>query len=311
MKKLLTLYLLLTCILTDIAFAQNPSVENGHIKRLVNFPSKFVAPRNVDVWLPSSYDPSKKYAVLYMHDGQMLFDSTLTWNKQEWGIDEVVGKLILENKIEDCIVVGIWNSGSSRHSDYFPQKPFEALPTAYRENLAKLPSTVKEIALFASGVQSDDYLKFLVKELKPYIDSNFSTRPERENTFIAGSSMGGLISWYAMCEYPETFGGAACLSTHWVGIFSTQNNPIPVAFMTYLKKNLPSPVTHKLYFDYGTETLDALYEPYQKQVDEIMKEKGYTSSSWVTKKFVGEDHSERAWRKRLAIPVTFLLGQNK
>ncbi|WP_439881169.1 alpha/beta hydrolase [Pontibacter sp. MBLB2868] len=311
MKQLILLCHFICFILPVTAFAQIPHVSAGQIKRLENFNSKYVAPRNVDVWLPASYNPGKKYAVVYMHDGQMLFDSTLTWNNQEWGVDETMSRLMQENKIEDCIVVGIWNSGKSRHSDYFPQKPFESLPQDYQDQLTVIPKGIKEMILFSSGVQSDKYLKFLVTELKPYIDSTFSTKPDRENTFILGSSMGGLVSAYAICEYPEVFGGAACLSTHWIGTFTTRNNPIPAAFMAYLKENLPSPETHRIYFDYGTETLDALYEPYQKQVDEIMKEKGYTSQSWITKKFEGEDHSERAWRKRLATPVRFLLGNKK
>jgi len=108
--------------------------------------------------------------------------------------------------------------------------------------------------------------------------------------------MGGLISMYAICEYPDVFGGAACLSSHWPGTFTLDNNPIPQAFYNYLKKNLPSPKTHKIYFDYGTKTLDAMYPPLQEQVDIIMKSKGFTSKSWITKKFEGEDHSERAWQ---------------
>ena len=78
--------------------------------------------------------------------------------------------------------------------------------------------------VFSGKIQSDNYLKFLVKELKPFIDSSFSTLKDQQNTFIAGSSMGGLISMYAICEYPLVFGGAACLSTHWPGIFTMINN---------------------------------------------------------------------------------------
>ena len=129
----------------------------------------------------------------------------------------------------------------------------------------------------------------------------------KKHTFIAGSSMGGLISLYAICEYPKVFGGAACLSTHWPGVFYTDKNPIPEQFFKYLKKKLPNPNNHKIYFDFGTATLDAMYEPYQIEVDKIMKQKGYTSKSWITKKFEGEDHSEVAWAKRLHIPLVFLL----
>lgn len=290
--------------------AQIPKTAQGTIKRIENFPSKLIAPRLVDIWLPEGYTTTQKYAVLYMHDGQMLYDSTTTWNKQEWGVDETLTKLVKEKKIRNTIVVGVWNGGKLRHAEYFPQKPFEALTPYQRDTLFKAFRN-KDTKLFNDTVQSDKYLKFLVTELKPYIDQNFSTLKDRKNTFIAGSSMGGLISMYAICEYPNVFGGAACLSTHWVGVFRTENNPVPEAFMNYLRKNLPSPKTHKLYFDYGTATLDALYPPFQKQADKIMQEKGFTAKNWLTKEFVGEDHSELAWRKRLDIPLEFLLGNKK
>jgi predicted alpha/beta superfamily hydrolase len=114
--------------------------------------------------------------------------------------------------------------------------------------------------------------------------------------------MGGLISIYAICEYPEIFGGAACLSTHWPGIFFMKDNPVPQAFFTYLDTHLPAPKSHKLYFDHGTATLDAMYPALQKKVDEIIIAKGYDSANWMTKEFPGEDHSETAWHKRVHIP---------
>jgi len=292
--------------LLNNSFSQEINVSSGSVKRFANFSSAYVDARNVEVWLPEGYSTKKKYAVLYMHDGQMLFDSASNWNKQEWGVDETIGRLIQQKKMKDCIVVAVWNTGSKRHADYFPQKPFESLPKQQQDSIYTATAT-KDFSLFAVPVQSDRYLKFLVTELKPFIDKNFSTLKDRSNTFIAGSSMGGLISMYAICEYPAVFGGAACLSTHWPGLFTEKDNPVPEAFMNYLKYNLPEPGTHKFYFDYGTETLDSLYKPFQQQADSIMKARGFTGRNWVTKEFPGANHSETAWRKRLAIPVLFLL----
>ncbi|MGZ3823208.1 MAG: alpha/beta hydrolase, partial [Mucilaginibacter sp.] len=261
----------------------------------------------VDIWLPDGYSPDKKCSVLYMHDGQALYDSTLMWNKQEWGVDEVLCKLQAENKIKDCIVVGIWNT-AKRHPEYFPQKAFYGMSQPDQQKILAVGRD-KGTPLVGSGPISDDYLKFLVKELKPYIDTHFSTLRDQQHTFIAGSSMGGLISMYAICEYPKIFGGAACLSTHWTGIFTNVDNPVPDAFLAYLKMHLPSPKNHKIYFDYGSETLDALYKPYQLRADEIMKAAGYTDISWITREFPGADHSEKSWHKRLDIPMLFLLGK--
>jgi pimeloyl-ACP methyl ester carboxylesterase len=166
----------------------------------------------------------------------------------------------------------------NRHSN-ISSKPFDALPAPFRDSLLAVGFKNKESALFATPIMSDEYLKFLVLELKPFIDGKYSTLPDRDNTFIAGSSMGGLISMYAICEYPAIFGGAACLSTHWPGIIEMKDNPVPIAFLDYLRRYLPDPSTHKIYFDYGTATLDAQYERYQLQVDGIMQPR-YTNQNW-------------------------------
>lgn len=205
-------------------------------------------------------------------------------------------------------MVGIWNSDQNRHLDYFPQKPFETIPVAQQNELYKMQRQ-PGAPVFSGKIQSDNYLKFLVKELKPFIDSSFSTLKDQQNTFIAGSSMGGLISMYAICEYPLVFGGAACLSTHWPGIFTMINNPVPAAFLQYLTTHLPAPGTHKFYFDYGTATLDSMYKPFQLQADAILLQKGYTPRNWMSKEFIGDDHSEASWRKRFHIPAFFLLSE--
>jgi predicted alpha/beta superfamily hydrolase len=285
--------------------AQVPSVAAGRIIRHDNFSSSFVPSRNIDVWLPDGYDPSKKYAVLYMHDGQMLFDKTITWNKQAWDVDDVANRLEKAGQVIPFIVVGIWNSGATRRSEYFPQKAFESLTPAEKEDIRLASTTNNTVANFTAN--SDNYLRFLVNELKPFIDSTYATLTDRANTFVAGSSMGGLISMYAICEYPDVFGAAACLSTHWTGIFQIENNPVPQAFYDYLISNLPNPENHKIYFDFGDQTLDSLYPTLQKQVDIIMTEKGFTNKNWITKFFPGKDHSEKSWAERFNIPLEFVL----
>ena len=307
MKKLIsTTIIVLSLILTAKAQSSLPKVVHGKVERIENFESKYITPRNVDIWMPEGYSPSQKYSVLYMHDGQMLFDPESSWNKQAWNIDDVASKLFQSHKIEKFIVVGIWNGGETRHSDYFPQKPFELLSNSQRDTVnAQLKSSHVPITNTFLP-QSDNYLKFIVKELKPYIDKTYSVYSDKENTYVMGSSMGGLISMYAICEYPKVFGGAACLSTHWPGTFTLDNNPIPDAFITYLNKNLPNPKSHKIYFDCGDETLDKLYPEIQKKVDQLMVEKGYNEDNWITKYFPGENHSENAWSKRLHIPLGFL-----
>lgn len=281
-------------------------IQDGQLWRYIDFPSRFVKARNVDIWLPPGYTTDKRYPVLYMQDGQMLFDSATTWNKQEWKVDENLTEMIRTGKCPPLIVVGIWNIPGQRHADYFPQKPFESLSLYQQDSLYGVNRPGGQSVFNGEKVHSDDYLRFLVKELKPFVDSVYPTKPERVNTLVAGSSMGGLISLYAICEYPDVFGGAACLSTHWPGVFSMDNNPIPGAFFQYLRQRLPEPGTHRIYFDYGDQTLDALYPPLQREVDQIMREKGFTEKNWMTLFFKGADHSEKAWAGRLVRPVCFI-----
>jgi len=277
----------------------------GKIDLIENFNSKFVTSRNIEVWLPDGYSTKKKYAVLYMHDGQMLYDASTTWNKQAWDVDDVASNMLKEGKLQDFIVVGVWNGGKTRHADYFPQKPFETLTQEQKDFVTQ---NLKMQVAFQPV--SDNYLKFLVTELKPFIDKNYSVFKDRKHTYIAGSSMGGLISMYAICEYPKVFGGAACMSTHWPGIFSVENNPVPEAFNQYLKTHLPQLKNSKLYFDYGDQTLDAMYPPLQAAIDKNMQEINFKNIfNWKTQFFPGKDHSENAWKERLNIPLTFLLGK--
>ena len=306
MQKSILFYSFIFLAITNACFGQVPKVSNGTIQHFSNFPSKLVAARNVDVWFPPNYDKRKKYAVLYMQDGKALFDSTIMWNNQEWGVDETMTLLLKQKKIKACIVVGIWNSEATRQVDYFPQKAFELLTPGQQDSY--YAAHIGDRQLLVGKVQSDNYLKFIVQELKPFIDSIYNVFSDAKNTFVAGSSYGGLISLYAICEYPNVFGSAACLSTHWPGTGTNTDNPIPNAIMTYLKDNLPDPKKHKIYFDYGSQTLDTLYKPLQKKVDKIMKSKGYSSKNWTTKEFVGADHTEKSWAKRLYIPFTFMLG---
>ncbi|CAN5154120.1 alpha/beta hydrolase-fold protein [soil metagenome] len=288
------------------AIAQTPAAEplpqatEGRIERWANFPSKFVDARHVDIWLPADYTPAKRYAVVYMHDGQMLFDPKTTWNKQAWNVDQTVTRLVKAGRIPDLIVVGPHNNGKFRHSEYFPQKYLAGMPEAARDKLIK--------EALQNRPQSDAYLRFLVEELKPAVDAKYATKPGRDSTFVMGSSMGGLISVYAMNQYPQVFGGAAGLSTHWIGGYKP-NSAIPLAAFNDLRANLADPATHRLYQDHGTIELDALYAPYQVMVDDLARERGYEDGkNFMTRVFEGTGHNEVAWATRLEIPLLFLFG---
>ncbi|MEF2155616.1 alpha/beta hydrolase-fold protein [Luteimonas sp. FXH3W] len=265
----------------------------GRLERYSDFPSEYVSARNVQVWLPPSYDADRtqRYPVLYMHDGQMLWDATTTWNHQSWDVDDVMTRLIQSGEIREAIVVGIDNS-PQRFAEYMPRKaiagPVRGLPDQ---------PLMKPV-----DIQSDAYLQFLVRELKPFVDGHYRTRRGAADTMIAGSSMGGLISLYAMTQYPKVFGGVAAISTHWPAGEG--------AMVNYLARHLPSPRDHRVYFDHGTATLDAQYAPYQQRTDAVMRNRGYRcGENWLSKTFDGADHSETAWNQRLDVPLRFLLGK--
>jgi enterochelin esterase-like enzyme len=278
-----------------------PQVGAGTIERLENFPSRHVDARHVDVWLPPGYSTDKRYEVLYMHDGQMLFDPKTTWNRQAWQVDAVAGPLQAAGKLRDFIVVGPWNNGDKRRAEYFPQKALPHLvPDALRDDFVRRALLGKPLA--------DAYLRFLVEELKPAIDRRYATRPEADGTFLMGSSYGGLISIYGLLEYPQVFGGAAALSTHWIGGFE-RNAAVPDAMLAYLRATLPQPGRHRLYMARGTTQLDALYDEAQPRVDMLLRERGYAAPDFVTVVHEGDGHNEADWHKRLAAPLQFLLGR--
>ena len=266
----------------------------GTVQRYASFPSSNVAPRNVDVWLPPGYagHPGRRYPVIYMHDGQNLFDPSSSFGGVDWGVDETMTRMIEAGELRPAIVVGIWNT-PKRREEYMPQ----------RAVAGPVPMNITGAAdLVPADIVSDRYVEFLVHELKPYIDANYRTLPGRADTIVMGSSMGGLVSQYAMSRYPDVYGAAGCVSTHWPAGSGIALDDFAA--------HLPDPATHRYWFDYGTETLDSTYEPYQLRADQILRAAGYVEGvNWVTRKYPGAEHSERSWRLRVAEPLDFLLGK--
>jgi predicted alpha/beta superfamily hydrolase len=294
-------FLLTTLFILNANAQEMPQLSAGAMNRLENFPSQYVKSRHVDVWLPPGYDATQKYTVLYMHDGQMLFDSLLTWNHQEWQVDETMGALMREHKIQNTLVVAIWNNGADRISEYLPNGIFENVSTEIQTDFSQKYCN-------SLGAQGDAYLKFVVEELKPYIDTHYATYTDAAHTFMMGSSMGGLISIHAVVKYPEVFGGVACLSTAWLSMI-TPHYEFPMATFTYLIDHL-SYSTSKIYMDYGTGESDADYEATQSFINTIIRNKDYPEAHLNFKVFENDGHNEKAWSGRLAIPLQFLLQED-
>ncbi len=237
--------------------------------------------RRVWIYLPPDYaTTSRRYPVLYMHDGQNLFDAALSFSG-EWGVDETLDSLHARGD-RGVIVVGIDNGGTRRLDEYSPWRN----------------------ARYGGG-EGDAYLDFLVKTLKPYIDEHCRTLPDRAHTAIAGSSMGGLISLYAALKYPTVFGSA--------GVFSPALwfAPDIYAYARAFKPNVPRP---RLYFVSGalegqTGEAAAVYMRDQQRMIDTLAAAGFPIDGNV-KSLVQPDgrHAEWFWRREFPAAYRWLIG---
>ena len=222
--------------------------------------------RRIWIYLPPTYNSSsKKYPVMYMHDGQNVFDD-LTSFSGEWGVDEAIDTLGLKTK--ECIVVGIDNGGNKRLNEYCPYD-FDLKGIAANNSSNKGEGSL--------------YVDFLVKTLKPFIDKKYRTLKDPKNTFTAGSSMGGLISMYAVLKYPKVFGGAGVFSpAFWVG---------PKIFDDIKAKG--KKVNAKIYFYAGNEEGETMV-PMTLQAFNDMHKVSKSKMCEVIR--AGGKHNEQRWR---------------
>ena len=227
--------------------------------------------RRIWIYLPPGYKDSKKhYPVMYLQDGQNLFDEMTSAFGQEWGVDECLDSLIAKGK-PACIVVGIDNGQATRMSEY---NPYE---------FTWKDSTQSQIIL----PKGDAYLRFLISTLKPFIDKKYRTLSSKENTVIAGSSMGGLISYYAALKYPEVFGKA--------GVFSPAFWTAPSIKM--LTDSVSKKINGKFFFYMGG--LEG--SRYIMDMNEVAEKLGVHSNAMIYLVTDAEgSHNEKAWRKWFA-----------
>ncbi len=235
--------------------------------------------RHIYACLPPSYDDNRSYPVIYMHDGQNLFDEATSY-AGEWQVDETVQSLSREGL--EFIVIGIPNAGADRLAEYSPY-----VHPQY------------------GGGNADDYLSFIVNTVKPLVDKSFHVRPERENTVIVGSSLGGLISLYAIFRYPDVFGKAGVMSpAFWITrgtIFCFVENA--------------DFVDAKIYMDVGgveSQESEALAELYIEEADKmasLLRSKGYTEERLLYIFDRPAIHHEKEWARRLPDALRFLIDK--
>lgn len=246
----------------------------GNVEYLENIQSGILAPRDLIIWLPPSYYTTfeKEYPVLYLHDGQNIFDPKTCSFGYDWRFDEVADSLIKLGEIEELIIVGIYNT-KFRWQEYSP------------------------------GDTGSAYMKLIVHKIKPLLDSLYRTFPQRENTFVGGSSMGGLISFMLIWEYPEIFSKALCVSP----AFKIENIDYVSVIQNYSNKKKPV----KIYFDNGGIGLEEKLQPGIDEMMNTLNSKGYKlNQDFVWYKFENAQHSERDWAKRVWRMLKFLSDRN-
>lgn len=256
-----------------------------------------IAPPKVVVWLPPGYDGSMdRYGVVYMHDGQNLFDPKRSNFNKVWAADKSALRLIASHKVAPFIIVGIDQPGADRGRQYFPRPMRDYVSSSTRAKL--------EAQSNGKPVIADAYLQFIVTELKPKIDRMYRTKSDRKHTSIAGSSMGGLISLYAISKYPAVFGNAGAVSTHlplgdpnWT---EAERQDIFAGWRKFVQSELGKPKGRRIWFDHGTDTLDAFYQPYQDNLDSALVANGWKKGrDFESIEYPGAAHEENAWAARL------------
>lgn len=243
----------------------------GNVEYHYEFFSRYLRnERDIIVWLPNSYysNSHKRYSVLYMHDGQNLFNPATSFAGFDWKVDETALDLIERKITNEFIVVGIYNT-KDRLEEYNYYSP-----------------------------KGKNYAYFLINELKPFIDEHYHTYPSKYNTAVMGSSLGGLISFQLIWNFPGIFGMAACLSSSFW--FNDR--------LVFRKvENSQKPNDIKIYLDCGSLEKELIED--SKNMYKLLLEKGFTENKDV---FWHEEpngkHREQDWAKRLFIPLSVLFG---
>lgn len=247
----------------------------GKVEYYPKFKAKNLLPRDVIVWLPPDYNSltEKRYPVLYMQDGQNIFDPSTSSFGSDWQIDETADSLTRYGAIKEIVIVGIYNT--ARRSEEY--------------------------------VNSDSgyaYMNFMINELKPFIDSTYKILADRENTAVGGSSLGGLISFMLAWLHPDVFSKAACLSP----AFKIDN----IDFVTEVNEYHGPKKDVMFYIDNGGVDLEKRLQPGVDEMISALELQGYKLGKDIYY-FRDENavHNEKAWSTRVFRFLEYFFGTKK
>jgi predicted alpha/beta superfamily hydrolase len=297
---------LLALLLAGCITPQRATPDGGRFVEVEQVAAAGLPDQRLSIWLPPGYDSgTRRYPVLYMHDGHNLFDPAKSNFNKVWAADKAMLAAMATGKVQPHIIVGIWAPGQDRYRQYLPQSIFDAADGAPRAAME---------AMTGGPVVSRAYLDWLAGPLKQRIDREYRTLPGRESTTIMGSSMGGLMSCYAFLERPEVYGRAGCVSSHWPAADPRavgEANPELIALWDrWFAARLGQPDGRRLWMDHGTATLDQYYAPYQQAIDARFVAQGWVEGQdYRSEVYEGAEHEENAWAARLPEIFGWLLSE--
>ena len=260
----------------DILHKQTVRKVEGQITGAVKYHRQMegegINPRDVIVWLPPSYAKSrrKRYPVLYVQDGQNAFDPATSFTGVTWQLDKNADRLIRDGRMEEILIVGIYNTADRREE-------------------------------YSDSPKGHDYMRFVVKKLKPFVDKQYRTMPGREHTAVMGSSLGGLISFLLAWDYPQVFSQAACLSP------AFEHRDIDVVPLVAKYKGRSKNI--RLYIDNGGVGVDEQLQPGCEAMMSALQTHGFRigdNLEWY--RDPEAEHNEQAWSKRVWRPLVFFYG---
>lgn len=265
---------------------QRATTLTGNITRIPAFESKIVEnKRDIWIYLPPGYEekPKDRFPVLYCHDGQNVFDGATSFiNGKEWRVDEAANALISAGLIEPLIIVAVSNAGTQRGNEY--------LPTRFKTGNTNI------------GGKADLYGRFLVEEVKPYMDEKYRTKPDGKNTGLMGSSLGGVATLYLGLKHPNVFSRLAVLSPSvWV------NDREPLRWIESVKRkpNL------RVWVDMGGKESPGAIDD-AKLLVQALEAKGWRSGKDVVLYEDGfAEHNEEAWARRVPAILMWLFGKGR
>ena len=254
--------------------------EEGRLCLHPRFASKFLSTRrDLIIYLPPNYFASdQRYPVLYLQDGQNLFDPATAFYGQEWRADKTADSMIDKGEIEPPIIVGIYNTGVRRMSEYAPTRD-----KRHRK-----------------GGKADRYAEMLAREVKPFIDHEYRTLKAAKYTAVGGSSLGGLVTLVAGLQYPRVFGELAVISP---SVWWDQRSILKLVYA------YSDTVRPRMWVDVGTQEGSAPEHIVDdtRALREALVSKGWREGEDLSyHEIQGADHSERAWGDRFGAVLGYL-----